>query len=158
MEGEIEEDIVCPCRHDGIMSRHDNFSVLTIEQEIALAPISNPNQPVLGNLGQGKPPNIEAMNCGGKTSFERKRGRNVGIHSRDRYCALVENQYESDDHTNRCKCCDNLGGDRTDEPDNHPKLPNKGNQACARLSRKQADRHHSYDKRTATSYFWRPLS
>src|SRR6185295_891675 len=108
------------------MSGHNRFLVLSIEQSITMIPVSDPNQPVLGDLSQGKPPNIEAMNHGGSVFLDRNRTRDIGAESGYRHYACVEHYHGSGNHTNRYKHGDNLGGDRTNEPDNNPKLRNKG--------------------------------
>jgi hypothetical protein len=64
MERQIEKDIMCPLMRDGLMSRHDNFIVLAIEEKITMVSISDSNQPVFGDLGQGKPPNIKPVKHG----------------------------------------------------------------------------------------------
>src|SRR6185369_4294235 len=114
-------DIVGPCRRDGIMSGHDNFIVLTIDLKVTLAPISYPYQPMLGDLRQGKPPDIQAVDDGVYTFLDRKHVRDIVSQADCRCCTRVEDDNNSSGHTHCRKDADNLGGHRTNEPDHDPK-------------------------------------
>src|SRR6185295_6721304 len=101
MERQIEEDIVCPLIRNGLMPGHDNFLALTIEHGITLAPITDPHQPVIGNLRKGEPPNIKAMNHGSKTLFEGKRSRDIDSLSCHRDGVGIEDYHDSSDRKYR---------------------------------------------------------